>query len=118
MIDRDKTAKLIAMIGSEPERENAIRALQRSGVSWTWIAEQVERSETMDRQALFTRLLKERVSEALSASWVLTAIEAKTVAAMAEHTETNFEHVGNEDIALFLGIADAARWRVGGARLG
>jgi hypothetical protein len=114
--DRERIGKLIAMIGSEPERENAIRALQRSGVTWNWLAEQVMRPDSIDRRGLFVRLLRERVSEALSASWVLTATEAGIVAGIAEHRDTDFHLVTNEDIAAFLNIADTARRRAGGGR--
>ena len=84
--DRAHLGKLIAMLSasSPGERDNALtafdRALRGAGLDWNWVADLVAKGEVPGpRDAIFNRLVSQKLRASLVAAWAMPAGSAELV---------------------------------------
>ena len=122
--------KLFGMLGSEHagERDNAVdaigRALAASGLSWRWICELIAGGTTEQdaaaRDRLLSRLVEDRVKEAMIGAWSLSVEEHADLRKVnTELREArSLRSVGAHDVHRALEVADMVRQRYGPALVG
>lgn len=123
--DRERLAKLIGRLGSEHagERENAFAAIKKllaaSGLTWSWVCELVAGGELVEvidgRDRLLTRLVGDRVKEAMVGGWCLLREEYADLRAVnAELVEVrSLQRLSADEIRRAIEVSDLVRQRVG-----